>query len=72
MPISLASNSKGTGILSGHDDGSIVRYFLTDSHGESSGKIVTHSVPPFVLAWPHNFVCASGCDKRIMFYDLQV
>lgn len=71
MVISLASNSKGTGILSGHDDGSILRYVI-DDHGELSGKIVMHPVPPSVLAWSHNFVCASGCDKKIVFYDLQV
>lgn len=71
MTISLVSNSKGTAILSGHHDGSILRYGI-DDHADSSGKIVSHAVPPFVLAWPHNFICAAGCDKKIVFYDLQV
>ena len=72
MVISLASNTRGTGILSGHDDGSIIRYFIVDEPGESSGRVLHHPVPPFALAWALNGIVASGCDKKIIFYDFQV
>ncbi|KAH8365613.1 hypothetical protein KR093_002735 [Drosophila rubida] len=67
--ISLASNTKGTGFLSGHNDGTIIRYYLTEEASEPLGRVVQHPVPPFALAWPQGGFCAAGCDQRIIFYD---
>ncbi|XP_017022793.1 intraflagellar transport protein 172 homolog [Drosophila kikkawai] len=67
--ISLAANTKGTGFLSGHNDGTIIRYFMTDEATEPLGRVVQHPVPPFALAWPQGGFCAGGCDQRIIFYD---
>ncbi len=62
------SNS-GKGILSGHADGSIVRYFFDDEgSGDSQGKICVHSCPPYTLCWAGNSVVAAGCDKKILVY----
>ncbi|XP_055910125.1 intraflagellar transport protein 172 homolog [Eupeodes corollae] len=71
MTISFAPNTKGTGFLSGHNDGTIIRFFLTEGNVESSGRLVQHSVPPFALGWPQGGFCAGGCDQRIVFYDSQ-
>lgn len=70
--ISLASNTKGTGFISGHNDGTIIRYFVTEDAKESSGRLVQHPVPPFALAWPQGGFCAGGCDQKIIFYDTAV
>ncbi|ALC42884.1 osm-1, partial [Drosophila busckii] len=67
--ISLAANTKGNGFLSGHNDGTIIRFYLTDEATEPLGRVVQHSVPPFALAWPQGGFCAAGCDQRIVFYD---
>lgn len=67
--ISLATNTKGTGFLSGHNDGTIIRYFLTDDGNEPSGRVIQHPVPPFALAWPQGGFCVGGCDQRIVFYS---
>ena len=56
-------------MLSGHADGSIVRYFFGDSDGESQGKLCVHPSPPYALAWATNAIVAGGCDKRIFAYD---
>ncbi|KAM3856962.1 intraflagellar transport protein 172 homolog [Vipera latastei] len=67
--VSLASNVSGKGILSGHADGTIVRYFFDDEgSGESQGKLVTHPCPPYALAWASNSIVACGCDKKIVAY----
>ncbi|XP_020709272.2 intraflagellar transport protein 172 homolog isoform X2 [Athalia rosae] len=70
MTISLAVNIKGTGFLSGHADGSIIRYYVAeDSQAEPQGRVLTHGVPAYALAWPAGHIFAAGCDKRIFFYD---
>ncbi|OPJ79338.1 hypothetical protein AV530_004738 [Patagioenas fasciata monilis] len=67
--VSLTSNVSGKGILSGHADGSIVRFFFDDEgSGESQGKLVTHPCPPYALAWASNSIVAAGCDKKIVAY----
>lgn len=70
--VSLAQNSRGTGFISGHDDGSVIRFFISDEPGQPSGRIFQHTCPPFALAWPQNDVVAAGCDKKVIFYDTQV
>lgn len=69
--VALASNTRGTGVLSSHVDGSINRYFLVEEPGEPSGKIIQHSVAATALAWPQNGLVAAGCDKKVHFYDSQ-
>ncbi|BFY99323.1 hypothetical protein BsWGS_02362 [Bradybaena similaris] len=67
--VSLAASPAGKGILSGHADGSIIRYFFDDEgSGDTQGKIATHSCPPYALAFSQNAVVAAGCDKRITAY----
>lgn len=71
LVVSLASNSKGTGFLSGHIDGNIIRFFIThDNHeDEAQGRIILHSVPPYALTWPHGYIFVGGCDKRVSVYN---
>ncbi|XP_053239953.1 intraflagellar transport protein 172 homolog isoform X3 [Podarcis raffonei] len=67
--VSLASNISGKGILSGHADGTIVRYFFDDEgSGESQGKLVIHPCPPYAMAWASNSIVAAGCDKKMVAY----
>ncbi|XP_005107698.1 intraflagellar transport protein 172 homolog isoform X2 [Aplysia californica] len=67
--VSLACNPSGKGILSGHADGSIIRYFFDDEgSGDTQGKISTHPSPPYALAFSQNAIVAAGCDKRIIAY----
>ena len=43
------------GVLSGHADGTMIRYYFDDEgSGESQGKIITHSCPPYAVAWASN------------------
>ncbi|KAL4649200.1 hypothetical protein GN956_G7681 [Arapaima gigas] len=67
--VSLASNVSGKGVLSGHADGTVVRYFFDDEgSGESQGKLLTHACPPYALAWGANSIMVAGCDKKIVAY----
>uniref|UniRef100_A0AAY4EJK5 Intraflagellar transport 172 n=1 Tax=Denticeps clupeoides TaxID=299321 RepID=A0AAY4EJK5_9TELE len=67
--VSLTSNVSGKGILSGHADGTVVRYFLDDEGtGESQGKLLTHPCPPYALAWGASSIVVAGCDKKIVAY----
>uniref|UniRef100_A0A2K5WX28 Intraflagellar transport 172 n=1 Tax=Macaca fascicularis TaxID=9541 RepID=A0A2K5WX28_MACFA len=67
--VSLTTNCSGKGILSGHADGTIVRYFFDDEgSGESQGKLVNHPCPPYALAWATNSIVAAGCDRKIVAY----
>ncbi|XP_059491021.1 intraflagellar transport protein 172 homolog [Neocloeon triangulifer] len=71
MVVALTPNTRGTGFLSGHIDGTIARYYMTeDAFMEQQGRIAQHSVPPYALAWPNTgHVIAAGCDKRIVVYE---
>ncbi|KAL3276031.1 hypothetical protein HHI36_020760 [Cryptolaemus montrouzieri] len=71
LVVSLAPNSKGTGFLSGHADGNIIRYFVTaDQNGdEAQGRVVLYSVPPTALAWGHGYIFAAGCDMKVSIYN---
>ncbi|EHB06164.1 Intraflagellar transport protein 172-like protein [Heterocephalus glaber] len=67
--VSLTTNCSGKGILSGHADGTIVRYFFDDEgSGESQGKLVNHPCPPYALAWATSSIVAAGCDRKIVAY----
>jgi intraflagellar transport protein 172 len=69
MAVSLAGNSRGTGVISGHDDGSIVRFYFSEEAGEPSGRLLQHSTAPLALAWAQYGIAAAGCDKKVYFYD---
>ncbi|XP_039604872.1 intraflagellar transport protein 172 homolog [Polypterus senegalus] len=67
--VSLVSNVSGRGILSGHADGTVVRYFFDDEgSGDSQGKLFSHSCPPYALAWSAYGILAAGCDQKIVAY----
>ncbi|CAH0385245.1 unnamed protein product [Bemisia tabaci] len=69
--VSLASNLRGTGFLSGHADGSIVRYYISDdSSMEAQGRILIHRVAPYVLTWPlGGWILAGGSDHSICVFN---
>ncbi|KAI4469980.1 hypothetical protein MML48_1g10818 [Holotrichia oblita] len=71
--VSLCSNSKGTGFLSGHIDGNVIRFFITDDERsqDTQGRVLLHSVPPCALAWLQGQIFVGGCDKRVVFYSNQ-
>ncbi|XP_028253563.1 intraflagellar transport protein 172 homolog [Parambassis ranga] len=67
--VSLASNVSGKGILSGHANGTVVRYFFDDEgSGESQGKLLMHPCTPYALAWGANSIMVGGCDKKLVAY----
>lgn len=33
------------------------------------GKIISHPVPPYAVAWTNNNIIIAGCDKRIVMYN---
>lgn len=69
--VSLCSNSKGTGFLSGHVDGNVIRFYITDDERsqDPQGRVLLHPVPPCALAWLQGQIFVAGCDKRIVFYN---
>lgn len=71
MVVALAANSRGSGIVSGHDDGSVIRFYVVEENSEPSGRLFQHSVPPAALAWTSGGIVAAGCDKKVNFYDWQ-
>ncbi|XP_071746269.1 intraflagellar transport protein 172 homolog [Lepeophtheirus salmonis] len=68
--VAIAVNSAGTGFLSGHLDGSIVRFYVAeDSNAYPQGKVMIHGNPPYALSWTHNHIVVAGCDKKVVFYS---
>lgn len=64
------SSTSGQGIISGHADGSIVRYYFDDEGtGLPQGVVCRHSCPPYALAWGQSIV-AGGCDCRVVMYGM--
>ena len=64
-------NSAGTGFLSGHADGSIVRWYVAeDQAARAQGKIVVHSIPPYAMAWTSQHIAVAGPDKKVVFYTM--
>lgn len=33
------------------------------------GRVATHPVPPYALAWASSHIVAAGCDRRVTVYD---
>lgn len=68
--ISIAANISGQGIISGHADGSIVRYYFDDEgSGLPQGVVCRHSCSPYALAWGQSII-AGGCDCRVVMYGM--
>lgn len=38
---------------------------------EPQGRVLSHPVPPYALAWPQGQILAAGCDKRVTMYNAQ-
>lgn len=72
VAISLAANETGTGFLCGHDDGTIMRFFIGNLDDSPSGIIVQHNSSPMALAWANGHIVVAGWDKKITFYDAKV
>lgn len=72
MVVAIAANERGTGFICGHDDGSIIRFYISEDTGQASGRLVQHQTSPVALAWANNYIVAAGCDRKILFYDSQV
>lgn len=70
--VSLASNVRGTGFVSGHEDGSVIRFFIVDEPKFPSGRLFQHTSSPLALAWAQNDIVAAGCDRKVIFYNVQV
>lgn len=70
MVLSISSNSRGTGFVTGHIDGTIIRYYLDEENSEYPvAKLTVHPVPPNILIWAQNFVFTVGCDNRLIIYN---
>lgn len=63
--VSLASARDGSSIISGHLDGSVFSYSMSN---QSYKKIFTHHSVPYALGFGQNIV-AAGNDKKVTFYD---
>ena len=67
--VSLVPNTDGTGFLSGHADGAVVRWYVADDpNSKGQGKVLVHPVPPYALCWASNHIAVAGCDKKVVFY----
>ncbi|XP_076806393.1 intraflagellar transport protein 172 homolog [Clavelina lepadiformis] len=68
--VSVTTNPSSKGVLSGHADGTLIRYFFDDEgSGESQGKIITHPCPPYAVAWATSSILVGGCDRRVIVYN---
>eukprot|EP01065_Artemidia_motanka_P041067 TRINITY_DN5263_c0_g4_i1.p1 TRINITY_DN5263_c0_g4~~TRINITY_DN5263_c0_g4_i1.p1 ORF type:complete len:1760 (+),score=631.40 TRINITY_DN5263_c0_g4_i1:78-5357(+) len=69
--LSICPSPDGTGLLSGHLDGSIYRFYF-EEHQQLAGSqklcVTPGSVPPQALGWGES-VAAAGSDCKIHFYD---
>ncbi|CAH1372030.1 unnamed protein product [Tenebrio molitor] len=71
LVVSLCSNSKGTGFLSGHVDGNVIRFYVANDYNEdeAQGRVILYSVPPCALAWAQGHIFVAGCDKRVSVFN---
>lgn len=70
MVISLFPNSRGTGFLSGHIDGTVIRCVIGEEYSNPTTKLIVHNTPPYLLVWNQNYVFLSGNDRRILVYNM--
>lgn len=48
----------------------MIRYYIKDNgNAEPTGRVLTHGVPAYALAWTQNHILAGGCDKKLTCYD---
>mmetsp|Transcript_137045 Transcript_137045/g.238278 ORF Transcript_137045/g.238278 Transcript_137045/m.238278 type:complete len:1651 (-) Transcript_137045:230-5182(-) len=69
--VTIAASADGLGIVSGHLDGSIYRYFFddgTNSNPVPHAKLAHHPCVPYALSWGEHIV-AGGNDCKVVFYD---
>jgi len=65
--VSLAANSTGSCVISGHLDGSIYKFTFPEQEGSQGlghAKLLQHSCTPYALAWSE-VICAAGNDCRV-------
>lgn len=64
--VSVAANSSGTAIISGHADGSIYRFTFPETEGQAPtyAKLLQHSCSPTALAWGDS-ICVTGSDAKV-------
>jgi intraflagellar transport protein 172 len=70
--VAIAASADGLGIVSGHLDGSVYRYFFNDDGTATTAvthaKLAHHPCVPYALAWGEHIV-ACGNDCKVVFYD---
>ncbi|XP_068609645.1 intraflagellar transport protein 172 homolog [Brachionichthys hirsutus] len=70
--VSLVANVSASGFLSGHADGTVVRFFLKEEGSEESqGRLLKHPCAPYALAWGVHGIVAGGCDKKVVAYTTE-
>eukprot|EP00761_Pharyngomonas_kirbyi_P006752 gb/GECH01006760.1/.p1 GENE.gb/GECH01006760.1/~~gb/GECH01006760.1/.p1 ORF type:complete len:1732 (+),score=261.24 gb/GECH01006760.1/:1-5196(+) len=71
IAVSIASAPDGNGFITGHEDGSIYRFFWEREGkiGRNSTRIAVHSSVPYCLGWGES-ILAAGQDQRVCFYDI--
>lgn len=64
--VSLAANSSGTAVISGHADGSVYRFTFPETEGQAPtyAKLLQHSCSPTALAWGDT-ICVTGSDSKV-------
>lgn len=67
--VSVCASPDGSGICSGHLDGSLFKFAFEDgSSAPSWTKFATHSSVPYALDWGHACICAGGADEKVILY----
>jgi len=68
--VSLAGSVDGLGLISGHLDGALYRFFFDDGSGGPPvhSRIAVHPAVPYALAWGES-IAAAGNDCKVIFYD---
>eukprot|EP01060_Flectonema_neradi_P010067 TRINITY_DN17208_c0_g1_i3.p1 TRINITY_DN17208_c0_g1~~TRINITY_DN17208_c0_g1_i3.p1 ORF type:complete len:1741 (+),score=384.31 TRINITY_DN17208_c0_g1_i3:134-5356(+) len=67
--VSIAASQDGMGLVSGHADGSIHRYYFEEAGSlAGSAKLCTSATIPQCLSWGES-IAAAGNDCKVTFYD---
>eukprot|EP01062_Namystynia_karyoxenos_P065890 TRINITY_DN59944_c0_g1_i1.p1 TRINITY_DN59944_c0_g1~~TRINITY_DN59944_c0_g1_i1.p1 ORF type:complete len:1796 (+),score=840.25 TRINITY_DN59944_c0_g1_i1:110-5389(+) len=69
--VSICPSPDGTGLLSGHLDGSVYRYYFEEQAGMAGSQklcVTPGAVPPQALGWGES-IAAAGNDCKLHFYD---
>lgn len=69
--VSCCARLDGGGVLSGHLDGSVVRFLFDESgRGAVQAQVCTHTCVPYALSWGEA-ICCAGSDQKVLFYDAE-